>query len=158
MAPTGWRCSEVVAMFVQPHSLFNRSVFYLFGCAGSLSWHVGSSSPASPPPPPRGSDPGPCCWERGVLATGSPGKSLNHPSHYCCIMLPFVSIVTGMGLPSSPTPLPPSVSLRLPPHPHPAPSPDSCSCLPPPCSQALVIAPQPLCAESGVLHCPGRQE
>ena len=65
-----------------------------------MSWHVGSSSP--PPPSPRGSNLGPCCWERGVLATGPPGKSLNHRSHYCCIMLPFVSIVTGMGLPSSP--------------------------------------------------------
>ena len=112
-----------------------------------------------PPPHPQGSNLGPCCWERGVLATGPPGKSLNHRSGYYCIIPPFVSIVTGMGLPSSP--LTPSSLLSLSacprtPHYTPPPRPLTCS----PSWLLLLLSPSSLLPGArhrspAPLQCPG---
>ena len=50
----------------------------LFGCTGSLLWHAGSLVVTRGIQfPDQGSNPGPLRWERRVLATGPPGKSLN---------------------------------------------------------------------------------
>ena len=44
-------------------------LIFLFGCDGSYSWHVGSSSLM------RESNPGPLHWKHRVLLTGPPRKS-----------------------------------------------------------------------------------
>ena len=71
--------------------LFLKIFIYLFGCARSQLQHTGSSLPHAGSLvaacgllvaaygiqfPDQGSNPGPLHWERGILTTGPPGKSL----------------------------------------------------------------------------------
>ena len=83
---------EMLLIFEMWMNLLKRSFIYLFGCAGSWLWHLGSSIFAAAfgtfscctwnflvvamwdLVPNQESNPSPLNWEHGVSATGPPGK------------------------------------------------------------------------------------